>query len=320
MDRVGFAQDAGANSLSLGERTPAAVRPDKGTPTSRPSVGTLYVSIDALGGYNGDADIHGVSGSFSRSWVGGRVEVSTPVNRQLTVGLDASIGETFYFFSGPSGLIPGDAAPWRDVREYSIGGFAKYRIDDHWDVFANLNGSATGETDSNFNESLSVGGGVGFTYTFSKELKLGLQLQAESRQESSPFVLPVPIVDYILPWDPQERWRFEIGSGDVANVRAGLVFSPTKKLSFSLGLAAVGLGNQFRLDRDGPVPDGIGRATSFPVVLGVDWRPRPYFRLSAFAGVIAAGTLEVLDHNGNQIGKRKFDPAPAIGINARFIF
>ena len=320
MERAGFAQDAGANSPSLGQQTPAAVAPAKATPTSRPSVGAIYFSVEALGGYSGDAGIHGFSGSFSSSRVGGRIEMFTPLSKQLIVGVNAGVGETFYYFSGPTGLIPGNAAPWQDIREYSIGGFAKYQIDNHWDVFANLDVSSAGETDSNFDESLSVGGGVGFTYTFSKELKLGLGLQAASRQESSAFVLPVPIVDYILPWDPQERWRFEIGAGDVANVRAGIIFSPTKKLSFSLGLAAVGLGNQFRLDRNGPVPDGLGRATSFPVVIGVDWHPRPYFRIGAFAGVIAAGTLEVLDKNGNQIGKRNFDPAPTIGINARFTF
>jgi hypothetical protein len=283
------------------------------------------LNFNVTGGDTLSAGIHGAGGSLSSAEVGASAGFFLPINRKVILGFGAGDGESYYHFSGPSGLLPrgGTESPWSHVRTLTANTRIIYRYDDHWTFLAGVNGSSAGADGSRFGDTLTGGGSAGAIYKFSNDLTLGIGLTGQSRLGSSPTILPIPFVSWALPFDPQKRWRIEAGpawNGPSRGAGAALVFSPSKSLSLSTGLELTGLGGGFRLDQNGPIPGGVGRVTSLPIVFGLEWRPRPGVRVAGFAGVSAFGTVESLDRNGNRISKRDVGAAGTFGISASLSF
>lgn len=283
------------------------------------------LNFNVTAGDTHSAGLHGAGGSLSSTEVGASASLLVPFSRQLILGFGVGDGESYYHFSGPSGLVPrgGSEAPWSHIRTLTANSRIIYKYDDHWTFLAGVNGSSAGADGARFGDTLTAGGSAGAIYKFSDDLTLGLGVTGQSRLESSPTILPIPFVSWALPFDPQKRWRLEAGpawTGPSREAGAAMVFSPSKALSFSTGLELTGLGSGFRLDQNGAIPGGIGRVTSLPIVFGVEWRPQPGIRVSGFAGVNAFGTVESLDHSGNRIDQRNLGPAGTFGISASFSF
>jgi hypothetical protein len=306
---------------NVGEGVPAP----EAVPVAPVETDAHLFHFNVIGGDTLSAGIHGVSGSLSSTEVGVSAGVFVPLSRKVILGFGAGDGESYYHFSGPSGLVARGSgeSPWSHVRTLTANSRIMYRYDEHWTFLAGVNGSSAGADGARFGDTLTVGGSAGAIYRFSEDLTLGLGVTGQSRLGSSPTILPIPFVSWALPLDPQKRWRLEAGpawTGPSREAGAALVFLPSKALSFSAGVALTGLGGGFRLDRDGPIAGGIGRVTSLPIVLGVDWRPRPGVRVSGFAGVSTSGTIESLDRNGTRIDKRDVGAAGTFGISASLSF
>jgi hypothetical protein len=269
-----------------------------------------------------DAGIESTSGHVSTTRAGLSLGVQVPVTSQLTLGLNEEGSENFYRFSGASGLTPEGVRPWGTVQEFSLSISGSYKVDSHWTVLAGANGASTGEEGAKFGSTLTAGGFAGFKYMFSKDLSLGLVMFGESRLETNPTILPFPVVDWALPFDP-EHWRVVIGglrTGTSENVGAGVVYSPSRALSFAAGLAGVGIGNDFRLDRNGPTPDGVGRDSSVPIIISVSFHPNQQLGVSAFAGLNTSDKLDLLNTGGGRVNRVNEDAAPLFGLNGSIRF
>jgi hypothetical protein len=282
-------------------------------------------SLSVRGGHNFEADIEG-AGSVRSSAAGVGFGVRQPLNEQLSLGVSVGAGARHYDFRGDSGLFPEPGvqeSPWETAHTWSVGASAMYRANRRLLLFGALNGSSSGEAGADFRNTLTGGVSLGFAYSFSKELTLGLTATAQTRLEDDLFVLPLPTVNWTLPGDPQGRWRLQIGrvqGGPPTAAGAAIVYAPSPAVSVFGGIGASGLGGDFRLDDDGPVPGGVGRDQSFPLILGLDWRPSPALHISAFGGVSMLGEIELLDAAGRTIGKRDVDPAPTIGLAVTWQF
>jgi hypothetical protein len=295
------------------------VRGAPGPPGSR-----VLVTLEADAAHQFRAGIDSTDGGeVSSSLVGSRLSVRVPVNRRTGLSLSAGAGLLHYEFSGPSGIIPGDEAPWENIVVGSVGAGISHAFDERWRLFAGANLSSAGERATYFDETLTVGGTLGVAYAVSDKLTVGGGLTVQTRLDDSVFVLPFPTVEWVLPGDPQERWRLVVGGSRIGPSRAAgaaITFDATEQVTLVAGWAGFGLGGDFRLDDTGPAPGGVGRDRAFPIVVGVDWRPTRQVRLSAFAGAALFGELEILDSNGNRLAKRRVDPSPTIGVGLSVSF
>ena len=75
----------------------------------------------------------------------------------------------------------------------------------------------------------------------------------------------------------------------------------------------VGLGREFRLPADSPIPNGVGRDSALPVLAGVDWRPTRLLHISLWGGVSVQRVIAVLDSNGNIVQERDVNPSLLLG-------
>jgi hypothetical protein len=281
-----------------------------------PSAPRTAVVFDLAGGHAFAGEVKDTSGSsMSSTTVYGRLALLVPASERLFLSFPIDAAVTFYEFTGDPLLLPGGGRPWDQVRTFSIGVQGRYQFDQHWALIAGANVASAGARGASFGDTLSGGGTLGFSYSFSRALTLGLLVTAQSRLGAGLFVLPFPVVDWMLPFD-QERWRLAAGALRAGPGRAAgvsLVYTPTESFSFSVALALLGLGREFRLAKASPVPDAVGRDSAFPLIVGAEWRPWRQLTLSAYGGVSILRAVTLLDSAGNILNERDVKPSPVVG-------
>ena len=67
------------------------------------------------------------------------------------------------------------------------------------------------------------------------------------------------------------------------------------------------------MPRTVPVPDGVGRDSAYPLLLGAEWRPVEQLAMSAYGGVSILRAITVLDAAGNTLAERDVKPSPVLG-------
>ena len=80
-----------------------------------------------------------------------------------------------------------------------------------------------------------------------------------------------------------------------------------------LGIVLVGLGREFRLPRDSPVENGVGRDGALPLLASVDWRPTAQLHVTVWGGVSILRSIAVLHRTGVIVNERNVEPAGLIG-------
>lgn len=201
------------------------------------------------------------------------------------------------------------------MRTFAIGIQARYRVDDRWVLLGEVNIASAGARGAPFDSTLSTGGTFGVQYRFGPDLTLGVLLTFQTRLARGPFVLPVPSIEGVLPVD-NRRWRLvagglRVGPGRTAGI--GLVYAPMRQLAFNLGIVLVGLGREFRLPRESPVENGVGRDGALPLLASVDWRPTAQLHVTFWGGVSILRSIAVLDRTGVIVNERNVEPAGLIG-------
>lgn len=274
------------------------------------------VAFDVAGATSLDGQIRGTSGAqMGSSSAYAQLAFMAPIGGHLGVRFAVDGATSFYRFSGDPLLVPGGGIPWDQVRSSSIGLTAMYVWERRWALIVGGNVASAGVRGASFGETLSGGGTVGFTYTFPSGLLLGVLVTAQSKLSGGVFALPFPLVDWVLPVD-RRRWRLSAGGVRVGPGRAGgvsLEYAPSEALSFSAALTFLGLGREFRMSSTGPVLDGVGRDSAYPLILGVEWRPVRPLSVSAYGGVSLLRAVTVLDGSGNTLGERDVTPSPVVG-------
>jgi hypothetical protein len=274
------------------------------------------VSFEVAGASSIDGQIQGASGAqMGSSSAYAQLAFMAPIGGHLGVRFAVDGATSFYRFSGDPLLVPGGGIPWDQVRSSSIGLQAMYVWERKWALMLAGNVASAGARGASFGDTLSGGGTVGFSYTFPSGLLLGVLVTAQSRLSGDLFVLPFPLVDWVLPFD-RGRWRLSAGGVRVGPGRAGgvsLEYAPSEALSFSASLTFLGLGREFRMASTGPVLHGVGRDSSYPVIVGIEWHPVRPLSLSAYGGVSLLRAVTVLDGSGNTLGERDVSPSPVVG-------
>lgn len=271
-----------------------------------------------------DGDLSDTDASVNRTALLGDLSYRLPsFNDKMVVTLSLSAGQLWYDFSGATSLAPGTAKPWSDITLASVSVSTLYFFNEKWTGFGAVSVNYAGESGADFGESLTGGVLVGASYKFSDDLSIGALLLVKTQLEDDVLVFPIPTFKWKLPFDDDRRFTLSLGgseAGSILGAGASLSYAASDTLTVALALTGFGVGGDFRLDEDGPIPGGVGRDFSVPLVASVKWNPRPNLTLGAFAGMTLFGNVEALNSNGDDIIDRDVDPAVIIGANLSFSF
>src|SRR5205807_396148 len=124
----------------------------------------------------------------------------------------------------------------------------------------------------------------GVRYALSEKLIVGIGAGVRTRIEDNPFFFPLPM----LTWQISEQWKLSTGG------RPGLTLSYSPLESLTISLSGAYEYRDFRLDHNGPIPDGVGRETRIPIILGVAYTPTKRISLEAGIGYALGQNIQVL--------------------------
>ncbi|MEN8149146.1 MAG: hypothetical protein ABFS86_04940 [Planctomycetota bacterium] len=230
------------------------------------------------------------------------------LSRQLQVSLGVGFGEEHYRFFGDEGL--GGADPWDVARSVSVGGRVRYALDGKWSLFGAPKFIWSVEEGADLGDGFTFGLFGGARYAVSETLTIGPGLGLLTQIEESPVLFPFLLIE----WEMDDRWSLSTGSGLAATRGPGLVLSCQLADDWRIGLGGRWEQFRFRLDDEGPAPDGVGEESSLPGYLALTWKPTWRTSVSLLAGVNFFGRLSLYDEDGHELRREDYDPAPFVGV------
>ncbi len=226
-------------------------------------------------------------------------------------GLAAEIDLIGFDFDDPGSF--GGSAPWGDVSILTLaapvsirafGGDLRAAPSIRW---AREDGAAAGS-------SQVAGGILSYTRETSGGVTLGFGAALFSGLED---VWGFPFI--AVRWQINESLRLSNPSPLGPSTPAGLELSWRFDPRWELGGGASYRSERFRLDDDGPAPDGIGEWKGVPAWIRLARRFGPA-QISAFAGAVFGGQMRLEDHEGARVDSERMDPAPMAGLGASVRF
>ncbi|MBX3363978.1 MAG: hypothetical protein KF866_04365 [Phycisphaeraceae bacterium] len=292
------------------------------TPDSSPVVDISGVRFSIFGAteWFSAADFSDVAGDLSVARLGAGLNVEFG----LTDRLDASVSVTheisFYDIRDNPTLSPLlDESTGSDAdlstSETAFTARLTWKLDDRWSIFLGGGGRFALEPGASWGKSFAPIGLAGATYVFNDRLVLGGGLAIADQLEDSVLVLPLIIVN----WRITDRLTLSNGAG-------GLRRATWLQLSYAIddnwvvycegGYAF----RDFRLDSDGPTPDGVFRERRLPVGVGVLFNAGPNIKLGLRGGFAFGGNIEVTDSSGSRLFDQDLDGSAYLGfdVNLRF--
>jgi hypothetical protein len=209
----------------------------------------------------------------------------------------------------------GGVQPWDRLYRVGISIPYSYTTDGGWRWTFSPTVEYSGESGASVSDSLEYGALVSGARRFHPDLTLGLGVGVYDRIEET-RAFPFLIVD----WRITDRLRLTnpLAAGPAGP--AGLEISYTLGSGWDLGIAAAYRSFRFRLDENGPIPNGIGENQNVPLVARIGRNISHTLSFNLFVGATVAGNLRAEDQNGNRLYDVDRDPAALIGLSlaARF--
>ena len=267
-------------------------------------------AVDGLYSYQGRADL-GDGGSFSanRSFV--RAGGLYRFENGFSAGVFASAGQLDYDFD-TSGV-----QPWGDVTDLRVSIPMRYRFQNGVSLFFAPSLRFDYEAGASMSDGRSYGAFAGITWRVNDKLSIGPGFGAFSQfEDDDTQVFAALLID----WDISKRWNLSTGRGLGASQGPGLSLSYAHSDALRFSLLARYEELRFRLDNQGPAPNGVGQDKSIPVVFAVEYNPSPALSLTAFAGAEFNGELQLESSSGAVLSTQNYETAPLIGFAFRLAF
>ncbi len=269
--------------------------------------------FDLFGGYQFETDLD-AAGSVSASRGGGQFDIVIPVGEHARLTLDLAAQATFYSFDGATNLAA-DGDPIGTAEYFGLSARYFHRFAERWGGYIGGGVSSSGEPGADFGDTLQYGGGFGVTYFFSESFSISPGLFVRSQIEESTVFVPMVNLD----WRITEEWRLAT-IFRAAGIAPGLALSYSPSEAWTFTLAGSYENRSYRLDDDGPNPNGVFKDRRVPFDLSARWNGTPNFSIEATAGVSMFGEFKVRDADGDEVGADDLDPAPFLGVTLTFRF
>lgn len=265
-------------------------------------------TITASGTISDRSDLDDGPGDLriSRARLGVQAGFDLGERRALTVGLGAE--RSWYDFDDATDLDPsGD--PFGDVTDAEL--FARYNapFNDTTSWFGLASIGIAAEDGADISDSFVYTGSLGFITRASDSFSWGLGVLVRTQLEDDVLVLPIPQIR----WAIDDKWTLE-------SQRAGVRLDYAHSDALSYGVQGEYLSRSYRLDDNGPIPDGMATDRRVPVSFYAEYEPAPAFSINAAIGASVYSNIELLDSSGDDITDDDVDTALFFSLNARFRF
>ncbi len=277
------------------------------------SNGGLRISFDAAIGYQFETDLDD-DGDYSVFRSGARLNIGSQLSDSVGLNLRLRYRHDDFDFSDDAfGLTE---SPWSGIHTVGIDAMFQVGVSDELRLFFGPSVQSAWESGADFDDGITIGGTIGFSYRVTDDLTLGLMAGIRDEIEDDVDVIVLPLVE----WDISDHWRIGSVGGPSSFLVSGVQLSYRPDDSWLFGLGAGYSRNRFRLDDDGVAPDGVGEESGVPIWFGIGYRPSNTTELDFIAGLLIGGELRLEDDHGRTIETEDTDPAPFIGVAARFRF
>ena len=295
-----------ASGIASAQPTASADTSDGAVPTPPPGqrdlLGKGRMTLRANTTFSLNADLDG-EGDSSVGRLGAGASYAAPLTDSVFANFSYDVEFSFYDFGGATGLTA-DGDPVDSVYEHTLSVGFNGRINPAWGWFAGGGVKIAAETGANDNGIYQPIGFGGVSYRFSDSLTMGFGLGVAARLEDNARILPLIQVD----WRIDEQWRLSAGRTIITEgPTAALFYKANENTELFVG---GGLNfREFRMDDEGPVPDGVFNDNRVPILAGVDWAATPNIRLIAGGGVTAWQEYQIDDSSGNEVSSAESDPS-----------
>ncbi|MHC4414263.1 MAG: outer membrane beta-barrel protein [Planctomycetota bacterium] len=272
------------------------------------------IELTVVGGYEQafDTDIdEGGEVEVSRARFGLGAQTDLDANLKLSLSLNYELAQ--YDFSGTTSF---GAEPWEDIHTLGFGAQLRWSMTNDWTIFGGPIIQFSRESDADWDDALTGGAVFGASHVLREGLVIGGGLGVVSQIEDDVLVFPVLILD----WQLSESLRLTTQSRSGAGWAAGLELAYDLGGGWEAGIGARYEYRRFRLDDDGPAPDGVGEDKSLPIWGRVSHRFSENFSVDIYGGVRAAGELDLEDKSGDGVTDSDYDAAPFGGVSVRIRF
>jgi hypothetical protein len=230
------------------------------------------------------------------------------INDKLAAGLSFTYIYNDYHFSGLTGFsVP---YPWSSIHTFRLAVPLYYSLNDNWHFLLIPIIQFSGENGARFGDALSYGGVVGVSHVFGPKLELGLG-RAGFYNLAEVSIFPYPIVKINLTGKFRVSNPFQTSPAGPA----GVEFSYLLDNHWDVGFGWAYRSPRFRLDYNGPIPNGIAQYRSFPVFVRLSYKLSPALRIDGYGGASLFNKIYIDDRRGNELYRTKQNVAPLIGLS-----
>ena len=236
----------------------------------------LKFSVSAASLHQFQSDVNG-GGDFSVTRYFLSANGLSPINDRLRLEVGLSYEFENYDFSNLSGFtVPN---PWNKIDRIDLSTRLIYRVGDHWDILAGPMIQYTGERGADFDKSVMYGGIIAASYRASRNFAVGFGAGVFYRLEET-RIFPSLIVS----WKITDRLRLGNSSRVGPAGPAGLELGYMVDQGWEIGMGGGYRSLRFRLDKDGPIPGGIGENNSWPVYVRLGGKLLRNINFEVYAG------------------------------------
>lgn len=290
------------------QATPAAAENDRPpTEITNPRRDPAF-SLSLSGSYGGNADLDSGDGEVQVARLRAGFDVTLDLGEKRALTLGAGAERSWYDFENATALDP-SGEPFTDITDTEV--FARFAapLNDTTNWFALAAVGLAAEDGADLSEAIVYTGAAGFVTKASDTFSWGLGILVRSQLEDDVLVIPLPQIR----WAISDKWTLE-------SQRAGLRLGYAHSETLTYGLQGEYMSRSFRLDEDGPIPDGMGTDRRVPIAFFADYKPAPNVTLSGQIGAAVLGNIELLDEAGNDLTDEDVDPSLFLGLGAKITF
>jgi len=270
----------------------------------------LTAVLDVSASYRFRGDLDNDSGSVGIFRTGAGVTVTAPIQPRHRLSVTMGTEQSYYDFSSSAMLIAGDPEPWDHIQSYTVG--ANFATQWTETISSLLIGSINfaGEGSAAFSDGFTGGGGAALILKLSEGFDLTGGVFVRSKLGGGVYVFPIIGID----WRINKQWRLSNEN------QPGLYLSYEIDEHWRLSVGARYDSQEFRLENDNVVPNGIGSDERIPATFGVDWTPAPNITVQARVGALVYQKLKLRNSQRDTLGQSDVDPGLYIsgGLVLRF--
>lgn len=269
---------------------------------------SLKFSLEIFGEHAFERDL-GDGGTVSSTREGVRFSFADRVGDRGRLTLNFSAEGVQYDFHDVPRLFNGVSGGESDFYALRFSPVYFHQINQQWGWLLGGALQLTGGKDALTEDALAGGLFVAGRKQFNENFGLALGVTVFTRLEDDPVIVPYIGID----------WRINDRLTLTSNA-LGLELSAQLEEDLVLNVFGEFDTQEFRLDDDTSIPDGVLQENWVDVGIGLDWTPKPEWTVGFETGIRVLDRFKTEESNGHEVSADTADPTWFIGASLTFRF